>query len=77
MDETDVKVVERPSDLDRMNYCYICGSKVIKKSYLASYNSETGEKIYYTKVTCPKSKWYHKHVECIYDENDEYVHMRY
>lgn len=77
MSKDDVEAVKVLSDLYRINYCYICGSKVIKNPYLAGYNKETGEKIYYTRVTCPKSKWFRKHVECIYDENDEFVHMRY
>lgn len=75
MDKDNVKVVK--SALARIEYCYVCGSKVIKKPYLAAYNSETGEKIYYTKVTCPKSKWYHKHVERIYDENEYVIQMHY
>lgn len=65
------------SDLDRIKYCYVCGSRVVKKSYMAGYNSITGEKIYYTRVTCPKNRWYRKHVQKDYDDNDEYVSVRF
>lgn len=60
-------------------YCFGCGRKLIIKEYFSSYyNENTGEKLIYTLVTCPKKIRICSHYRERFNENgDEIVDYNY
>ena len=57
------------SNIDKINNCPVCGTKLIKERYLDHYSVEDGSEIYYLDVACPNNHWFHTHYHNIFDEN--------
>jgi hypothetical protein len=60
---------ERLSVLDEINYCPVCGKKLIKERYRHSYSVKDGSEVYRTDVTCPNNNWLRTHYHDIYDDD--------
>lgn len=66
------------TDLENASkYCFRCGNALVQKKIFNHYDSETGEKVYYTRVYCPSMFRYFGHDNRDYNNKGSEIYNYY